>query len=147
MKVVNEQFLPNLEESFGKIFAKWSFPLSNFQKWSIYSIYNGFDTLVCAPTGSGKTLPAEFAIDYFTSKGKKVIYTTPIKALSNDKLAEFTLKFPHISFGLLTGDNKFNPEAQVLIMTTEILRNLLYHTTIQHEKIEDKKDENKPENN
>ena len=125
MKIINEKFPQNLEANFSEIFAKWSFPLSDFQKWAIYSIHNNFDTLVCAPTGSGKTLPAEFAIDYFTSKGKKVIYTTPIKALSNDKLAEFTLKFPHISFGLLTGDNKFNPGAQVLIMTTEIYLNTL----------------------
>jgi superfamily II RNA helicase len=99
--------------------------LSDFQKWAIYSAYNNNDTIVCAPTGSGKTLPADFIIDHVTSRGKKVIYTTPIKALSNDKLAEMTEKFPHISFGLLTGDNKFNPEAQVLIMTTEIYLNTL----------------------
>ena len=85
-------------------------------------LYILFVTMIrwCAPTGSGKTLPAEYAIDHFTKLGKKVIYTTPIKALSNDKLAELTQKFPNLSFGLLTGDNKFNPEAQVLIMTTEI---------------------------
>jgi superfamily II RNA helicase len=125
MKVVNKQFPQSLESEFSTIFSKWPFPLSDFQKWAIYSIHNGHDTMVCAPTGSGKTLPAEFAIDYFTSKGKKVIYTTPIKALSNDKLSELTQKFPHITFGLLTGDNKFNPEAQVLIMTTEIYLNTL----------------------
>jgi len=125
MKVANEPFPQNLEADFAHIFAKWPFVLSDFQKWAIYSIHGGHDTLVCAPTGSGKTLPAEFAIDYFTSKGKKVIYTTPIKALSNDKLSELSQKFPHITFGLLTGDNKFNPEAQVLIMTTEIYLNTL----------------------
>ena len=81
---------------------------------------------VTAHTGSGKTLPAEFAIEYFASKGKKVIYTSPIKALSNQKFYEFTQKFPHISFGILTGDIKTNPEANVLIMTTEILMNTLY---------------------
>jgi superfamily II RNA helicase len=125
MKIVNNAFPITYANDFKIIFSKWPFTLSNFQKWAIYSIYNNYDTLVCAPTGSGKTLPAEFAIDYFTSKGKKVIYTTPIKALSNDKLAELSEKFPHISFGLLTGDNKFNPEAQVLIMTTEIYLNTL----------------------
>ena len=125
MKFANNEFPSSYDKDFETIFSKWPFNLSDFQKWAIYSIYCGNDTLVCAPTGSGKTLPAEFAIDYFTSKGKKVIYTTPIKALSNDKLAELSEKFPNISFGLLTGDNKFNPEAQVLIMTTEIYLNTL----------------------
>ena len=109
MKIVDEQFPQELETKFADVFAKWPFPLSNFQKWAIYSAHSNYDTLVCAPTGSGKTLPADFIIDHITSRGKKVIYTTPIKALSNDKLAEMTEKFPHISFGLLTGDNKFNP--------------------------------------
>ena len=125
MKIVNESFPQALEAKFCTVFAKWTFPLSDFQKWAIYSAYNKFDTLVCAPTGSGKTLPADFIIEHTVGRGKKVIYTTPIKALSNDKLAEMTEKFPNISFGLLTGDNKFNPEAQVLIMTTEIYLNTL----------------------
>lgn len=125
MIYANGEFPQNLNNDFKEIFSKWSFELSDFQKWAIYSICNNNDTLVCAPTGSGKTLPAEYAIDHFTKLGKKVIYTTPIKALSNDKLAELTQKFPNLSFGLLTGDNKFNPEAQVLIMTTEIYLNTL----------------------
>ena len=79
-----------------------------------------------AHTGSGKTLPAEFAIQHFTNQGKKVIYTSPIKALSNQKFYEFTNKYPHISFGLFTGDIKTNPNADVLIMTTEILMNYLF---------------------
>ena len=72
------------------------------------------------------TLPAEFAIQYFKEQGKKVIYTGPIKALCNQKLYDFKQKFPNISFGILTGDVKDNPEADVLIMTTEILRNTLF---------------------
>jgi superfamily II RNA helicase len=71
-------------------------------------------------------MPALFAIDFFTGRGKKVIYTSPIKALSNQKYYEFTKKFPGISIGLLTGDIKINPEADVLIMTAEILQNTLY---------------------
>ena len=114
-----------LEPSTLEHFKQFPFELSNFQKWAIYSIVNGNDTMVCAPTGSGKTLPAEFAIKYFTDKGKKVIYTSPIKALSNEKFYNFQKKFPNISFGLLTGDNKFNPDAQVIIATTEILLNTL----------------------
>uniref|UniRef100_A0A6C0DAK9 Helicase ATP-binding domain-containing protein n=1 Tax=viral metagenome TaxID=1070528 RepID=A0A6C0DAK9_9ZZZZ len=107
-------------------FEKFSFPLSSFQKYAIEAITTGNHVLVTAHTGSGKTLPAEFAIEYFVSQRKKVIYTSPIKALSNQKFYEFTKKFPNISFGILTGDIKFNPEADVLIMTTEILQNTLY---------------------
>ena len=101
------------------------FNLSPFQQLAIESIEAGHHILVTAHTGSGKTLPAEHAIRYFTNKGKKVIYTSPIKALSNQKYDDFTKKFPDLSIGILTGDNKHNPGAQVLIMTTEILQNNL----------------------
>jgi antiviral helicase SKI2 len=110
-------------------FYSFSFGLSHFQKYAIEGIVSEKNVLVTAHTGSGKTLPAEFAITFFTGKGKKVIYTSPIKALSNQKFHEFTLKFPDISFGLLTGDIKMNPEASVLIMTTEILQKQLYNKT------------------
>jgi len=103
------------------------FPLSNFQKEAINAIENNQHCLVTAHTGSGKTVPAEFAIQYFANKGKKVIYTSPIKALSNQKLHDFRKKYPHISFGIVTGDIEDNKEAQVLIMTTEILANALFH--------------------
>lgn len=118
------------DELFKEHFETFLFPLSDFQKYAIQSIVEGDHILVTAHTGSGKTLPAEFAIEYFVAKGKKVIYTSPIKALSNQKFHEFSKKFPHISFGILTGDIKFNPEADVLIMTTEILRNTLLQKTI-----------------
>ena len=108
-------------------FKSFSFPLSPFQKQAIQAIVDGDHALVCAPTGSGKTLPAEFAIRHFTALGKRVIYCSPIKALSNQKKYEFTKKYgDEISFGLLTGDTKTNPGAQVLIMTTEILMNKLF---------------------
>lgn len=100
--------------------------LSSFQKWAIKGIVDNDNVLVTAHTGSGKTLPAEFAIQYFTQKNKKVIYASPIKALSNQKLYDFRRTFPNISFGILTGDCKDNPGADVLIMTTEILRNTLW---------------------
>jgi superfamily II RNA helicase len=114
------------ENRFSEYFEKYPYSLSSFQKYAIESIVEGHHVLVTAHTGSGKTLPAEFAIEYFVSQGKKVIYTSPIKALSNQKFYEFTKKFSHISFGILTGDIKTNPEADVLIMTTEILMNTLY---------------------
>jgi superfamily II RNA helicase len=114
------------DSKYNSYFESFSYPLSNFQKHAIAAIVDGDHALVCAPTGSGKTLPAEFAIKHFTGLGKRVIYCSPIKALSNQKLFDFTRKYPDISFGLLTGDIKTNPTAQVLIMTTEILMNRLF---------------------
>ncbi len=117
-------------ELYQEHFDKFPFELSDFQKYSIQAILEGNHILVTAHTGSGKTLPAEFAIEHFVAQGKKVIYTSPIKALSNQKFHEFSKKFPNISFGILTGDIKFNPEADVLIMTTEILRNTLLQKNV-----------------
>lgn len=114
------------DQKYSQYFEKYPFPLSSFQKYAIESIVEGNHILVTAHTGSGKTLPAEFAIEHFVAQKKKVIYTSPIKALSNQKFYEFSQKFPDISFGILTGDIKTNPEADVLIMTTEILMNSLY---------------------
>lgn len=128
----------NGDENILKHFKSFPFPLSDFQKYALEAITTGNDILITAHTGSGKTLPAEFAIRYFTQLGKKVIYTSPIKALSNQKFHEFSQKFPDISFGILTGDIKYNPEAQVTIMTTEILRNsLLNHKYNTKEKEKD----------
>ncbi len=101
--------------------------LSDFQKKAIQGIEDGNHVLITAHTGSGKTLPAEHAIKYFTEKGKTVIYTSPIKALSNQKFNEFTKKYPNLSVGILTGDNKHNPFGNVLVMTTEILQNKLFN--------------------
>ena len=85
-------------------FELFPYPLSDFQKWAIHAIVEGQHVLITAHTGSGKTLPAEFAILHFVGQGQKVIYTCPIKALSNQKYYEFSKKYPHISFGLMTGD-------------------------------------------
>jgi antiviral helicase SKI2 len=128
VKICSDSYPKQQEERYSEHFEKYPFPLSSFQKYAIEAIVEGDHILVTAHTGSGKTLPAEFAIEYFVSQGKKVIYTSPIKALSNQKFYEFTKKFPHISFGVITGDIKCNPEADVLIMTTEILLNKLYQT-------------------
>lgn len=116
---------------FTHLFDNYTFSLSDFQKYAIEGISKNNHVLVTAHTGSGKTLPAEFAIQHFCQQKKKVIYTSPIKALSNQKFSEFTRKFKedNISLGLLTGDIKINPEADVLIMTTEILMNYLFLQT------------------
>jgi len=122
-------------EGNSKYFSKWNFELSDFQKWAIKGIVEEKNVLITAHTGSGKTLPAEFAVEYFPKKNKKVIYTTPIKALSNEKFNDLQKKYPHISFGILTGDIKFNPEADVIIMTTEILYNTLFQKKMIEENI------------
>ena len=124
MRICSEDFKPTYEES--EFFSNWKFELSNFQKWAIRAIINKNHALITAHTGSGKTLPAEAVILFYKSLGKKVIYTSPIKALTNQKFYDFSKQFPHISFGILTGDNKYNPEADVLLMTAEILRNTLF---------------------
>ena len=127
VRICNKKY-EGLNPILNEIFTtKYPYELSDFQKYAIEAIYTGNHVLVTAHTGSGKTLPAEFAIQFFVEKGKKVIYTSPIKALSNQKYYEFSLKYPEISFGLFTGDIKTNPEADVLIMTTEILMNSLFH--------------------
>jgi len=126
VKICSTTYPVSNELKYNKYFEKYPFPLSSFQKHAIEAIVGGHHILVTAHTGSGKTLPAEFAIEHFVSLKKKVIYTSPIKALSNQKFYEFRQKFPDISFGILTGDIKTNPEADVLIMTTEILLNTLY---------------------
>jgi len=123
--VTNDDYINSASE-----FLSNGLTLSDFQKWSIKAIMEGDNVLITAHTGSGKTLPAEFAIQYFTSQKKKVIYASPIKALSNQKLYDMRRKFPQVSFGILTGDSKDNPEADVLIMTTEILRNTLLNKKI-----------------
>jgi len=114
------------EAKYQSHFEKFSYPLHIFQKWAIEGIVEGHHVLACCPTGSGKSLPAEFALDYFHSKGKKTIYCSPIKSLSNQKFSDFTQKYPHVSVGIITGDIRCNPDADVLVMTTEILLNKLY---------------------
>ena len=99
------------------------FILDDFQEQAIVAIDNNHSVVVSAPTGSGKTLIADFIID--KHRQDKVIYTAPIKALSNQKYKEFTKKYGKDQVGLLTGDIVINPDAKTLIMTTEIYRNMV----------------------
>jgi superfamily II RNA helicase len=132
MVFICDKPFPSEEKTYDNVFSP--IILSDFQKWAIKALTEGNDVLITAHTGSGKTLPAEYLIRLYTNniaqsvqqKKKKIIYASPIKALSNQKLYEFRRKYPEISFGILTGDIKDNPEADVLIMTTEILRNTLF---------------------
>jgi len=104
----------------------YSFPLDPFQQHAIAAIAKDENVLVCAKTGSGKTLVGEYQIYHSLKKGKRVFYTTPIKSLSNQKFHDLTHQFKEARVGIMTGDIKFCPDAQIVIMTTEILRNLLY---------------------
>ena len=109
------------------------FPLDEFQHEAIAALAAGKSVVICAPTGSGKTLIGEYAIHRALSHGKRVFYTTPLKALSNQKFRDFQEQFAEgdeRKIGLLTGDTIINPGASVVIMTTEIFRNMLYETPI-----------------
>jgi len=102
------------------------FPLDPFQQHALCAIAKEEHVLVCAKTGSGKTLVGEYQIYHSLSKGMRVFYTTPIKSLSNQKFQDLKEQFREATVGIMTGDIKFCPDAQIVIMTTEILRNLLY---------------------
>lgn len=97
-----------------------------FQRFAIDAIERGHNVLITAKTGSGKTFVGEYQIAHSLARGGRVFYTTPIKSLSNQKFHDLKHLFPEASVGIMTGDIKFNPDAQILVMTTEILRNLLF---------------------
>src|SRR5581483_1577279 len=90
------------------------------------ALEEGHGVLVAAPTGAGKTVVGEFAVHLALAQGRKCFYTTPIKALSNQKFHDLVQRYGPERVGLLTGDNAINPDAPVVIMTTEVLRNMLY---------------------
>ena len=104
----------------------FDFEFDPFQVAACHAVEEGSGVLVAAPTGAGKTVVGEFAAHLALKLGKKCFYTTPIKALSNQKYSEFVAMFGEDRVGLLTGDTSINGEADVLVMTTEVLRNMLY---------------------
>lgn len=112
----------------GDIADLYEFPFDKFQRMAIDGFLKGSSVVVCAPTSSGKTLIAEAAAVATLARGKRMFYTTPLKALSNQKLREFRKLFGESNVGLLTGDAAVNRDAPILVMTTEILRNMLYQS-------------------
>ena len=102
------------------------FELDPFQIEACHALEDGKGVLVAAPTGAGKTIVGEFAVDLVINSGGKCFYTTPIKALSNQKYQELSYKYGDDKIGLLTGDTSINSEAQIVVMTTEVLRNMIY---------------------
>jgi ATP-dependent RNA helicase HelY len=104
----------------------YDFDFDDFQVAACAALEDGHGVLVAAPTGSGKTVVGEFAVHLALAQGRKCFYTTPIKALSNQKYADLVARYSAARVGLLTGDNSINGEAPVVVMTTEVLRNMLY---------------------
>src|SRR5246127_2582783 len=102
------------------------FALDDFQQRACQALENGHGVLVCAPTGAGKTVVGEFAVHLALAAGRKCFYTTPIKALSNQKHNDLVARYGPERIGLLTGDQSINGDADVVVMTTEVLRNMLY---------------------
>src|ERR671915_2620126 len=102
------------------------FSLDPFQVEACEALDEGAGVLVCAPTGAGKTVVGEFAVHKALAEGRKAFYTTPIKALSNQKYNDLVDRYGEAKVGLLTGDNAINGDAPVVVMTTEVLRNMLY---------------------
>ncbi|KAI1164828.1 DSHCT domain-containing protein [Nemania serpens] len=116
--------IPNFRELVPDMAREWPFELDIFQKEAVYHLENGDSVFVAAHTSAGKTVVAEYAIALAARHMTKAIYTSPIKALSNQKFRDFRETFDEV--GILTGDVQINPEASCLIMTTEILRSMLY---------------------
>jgi ATP-dependent RNA helicase HelY len=110
----------------GAFRQQYPFELDDFQLRACEALADGRGVLVAAPTGSGKTVVGEFAVHLALQTGRKAFYTTPIKALSNQKYADLVHRYGPEAVGLLTGDNTVNGEAPVVVMTTEVLRNMLY---------------------
>lgn len=104
----------------------YPFGLDDFQREGCLALARGHSVLVAAPTGAGKTVVGEFAVHQALATGRKCFYTTPIKALSNQKFHDLSARYGADRVGLLTGDNSINGEAPIVIMTTEVLRNMLY---------------------
>ncbi|MDO4899680.1 RNA helicase [Actinomyces sp.] len=106
--------------------SDYDFPFDDFQNEACRALEAGQGVLVAAPTGAGKTVVGEFAVHLAQTRGLKAFYTTPIKALSNQKYLDLVARHGTDRVGLLTGDTSVNPHADVIVMTTEVLRNMLY---------------------
>jgi ATP-dependent RNA helicase HelY len=109
-----------------QIIARYTFPLDRFQREAIDAFDAGRHVIVAAPTGSGKTVVAEYAVEAALRDGRRAFYTAPIKALSNQKYRDLVERHGDDQVGLLTGDNAINGDAPVVVMTTEVLRNMVY---------------------
>lgn len=117
---------PEQDSQFAKFAGQLAFRLDPFQVQACEALERGHGVLVCAPTGAGKTVVGEFAVHLALAAGQKCFYTTPIKALSNQKYSDLVRRYGPERIGLLTGDQSINGDAPIVVMTTEVLRNMLY---------------------
>src|SRR5437868_7593564 len=117
---------PDLPPELSRFAGELPFTLDGFQLRACRALEANHGVLVCAPTGAGKTVAGEFAVHLALAAGRKCFYTTPIKALSNQKYNDLVERHGAEKVGLLTGDNAVNSEAPIVVMTTEVLRNMLY---------------------
>jgi superfamily II RNA helicase len=124
-KTIEKAVDKTVENSKEEILTFREFKLDRFQIEAIHSIENNHSVVVSAATGTGKTLIADYVIDKYMKQDKRIIYTAPIKALSNQKFADFRRQYGIEKVGIMTGDVTLNPEAPLLVMTTEIYRNML----------------------
>src|SRR5580693_8716761 len=115
-----------MQSELARFAADLAFGLDGFQQRACAALERGHGVLVCAPTGAGKTVVGEFAVHLALAAGGKCFYTTPLKALSNQKHTDFVARYGKDQIGLLTGDLSVNANAPVVVMTTEVLRNMLY---------------------
>ena len=106
--------------------ARYPFPLDRFQLEAFDALDGGEHVVVAVPTGSGKTVVAEYGIDAARQRGQRAFYTAPVKALSNQKFRDLVAIYGDNDVGLLTGDNSINGDAPIVVMTTEVLRNMIY---------------------
>ena len=112
--------------AFAEFARGYDFPLDDYQRDACAHVEAGSGVLVAAPTGAGKTIAGEFAVFLALRQGRKCFYTTPIKALSNQKFHDLVARHGEDNVGLLTGDTSINGDAPVVVMTTEVLRNMIY---------------------
>src|SRR5438105_3875830 len=115
--------------SVSRFAERYPFPLDDFQVRAAQALDAGESVLVAAPTGAGKTVVAEFGIHRALQRHRKAFYTTPLKALSNQKFGDLAAQYGAERVGLLTGDNSVNSEAPIVVMTTEVLRNMIYENS------------------
>ena len=109
--------------------TNFPYELDEFQKKAFEALENENSVLVTAPTSSGKTLVAEYAIGKALEETKRLYYTAPIKALCNQKFRDFSKQFGEENVGLVTGDHSIRRDSKIIVMTTEVLRNMLYTTS------------------
>lgn len=120
---VDASDVDGFEAAYPAAAAAFSFPLDDWQRRALAAVHHRHDILVAAPTGCGKTVVAEYAVDRALGAGRRALYTTPVKTLSNQKVRDFRRRYSDAAVGIVTGDRRERPGAPLVVMTAEVLRN------------------------